>query len=1101
MRFTYASGASSSPLNYSSSRAEETCGEELDASQAGYITSPGYPHEYPPHQHCKWIITAPEPSQRIVLNFNPHFELERLDCRYDFIEIRDGNSDSADLLGKHCSNIAPPAIISSGPVLMIKFVSDYAHQGAGFSLRYEILKTGSDCSKNFTSLSGVIESPGFPDKYPHNLECVFIIIVPPRMEVTLKFLTFDLENDPLNVGEGECKYDWLEIWDGLPQVGPVIGRYCGVKIPPEIHSSTGILSLTFRTDMAVAKDGFSARYNMTYKEASDTFHCSSPFGMESGEISDEQISSSSTFYDGRWSPKQARLNNEDNAWTPSEDSNKEYIQVDLNFLKVLTGIATQGAISKETHRIYYVTTFKLEVSTNGEDWMIYRHGKNHKASLNIMSSGGVKTPLEKVFHANTDPTEVVLNRIPQPVLARFVRIRPQTWENGIALRFELYGCQITDAPCSDLQGMLSGLIPDSQISASSTRDMHWSPGAARLVASRSGWFPRASQPLAGEEWLQVDLGLPKMVRGVITQGTRGGEGSTENRAFVRRYRVAYSMNGKDWDYIIDPRTMHHKIFEGNTNYDTPEIRRFEEVMAQYVRIYPERWSPAGIGMRLEIVGCDPLGAQRSRIPLPAAGFEPATFQPQAQAQILSHSATTPSRIEVSYPTNVQSSAIGIICILNEIKCNCKSDVNSKPTSIADMATPTVHRENHTTTVQAPCVGDPSRCSKDSQAIELTPLGLVTPFAPNVFPVTTTASSGNSLCDFEQNLCGWTHDPVSDFNWSLHSGSGTLGLGPSQDLFLGSDEYGNYLYIEGSQKTEGQHARLVSPVVAAEKGLLCLVFWYRMKGDDVGPLQVRMRDADLEETVLWELKGDQGSSWSEGRTVLPRSPKEYQVVMDGFIDHGTRGNIWIDNIDMTSSIPLEECTQPISAFRPDMTVRPSPIYTKGVELFEQLCGQELKSLQPYNVFYLHPIFRTLVPSGHLSFTDSKIIQLWRHADKCRFTTGIKHSQATDRTPDCKEEPDGGFPSARPSLDPAATRTPEKDNSWLYTLDPILVTIIAMSSLGVLLGAICAGLLLYCTCSYNGLSSRSSTTLENYNFELYDGIKHKVKINQQKCCSEA
>ncbi|KAJ1186672.1 hypothetical protein NDU88_003453 [Pleurodeles waltl] len=79
--------------------------------------------------------------------------------------------------------------------------------------------------------------------------------------------------------------------------------------------------------------------------------------------------------------------------------------------------------------------------------------------------------------------------------------------------------------------------------------------------------------------------------------------------------------------------------------------------------------------------------------------------------------------------------------------------------------------------------------------------------------------------------------------------------------------------------------------------------------------------------------------------------------------------------------------------------------------------------------------------------------------------------------------------------------DKEKNWLYTLDPILVTIIAMSSLGVLLGAICAGLLLYCTCSYSGLSSRSSTTLENYNFELYDGVKHKVKINPQKCCSEA
>lgn len=49
----------------------------------------------------------------------------------------------------------------------------------------------------------------------------------------------------------------------------------------------------------------------------------------------------------------------------------------------------------------------------------------------------------QIFHGNTDPAEVVLNRITQPVLARFVRIRPQTWKNGIALRFELYGCQIS----------------------------------------------------------------------------------------------------------------------------------------------------------------------------------------------------------------------------------------------------------------------------------------------------------------------------------------------------------------------------------------------------------------------------------------------------------------------------------------------------------------------------------------------------------------------------------------------------------------------------------------------------------------------------------
>ncbi|XP_062270427.1 neuropilin-2a [Scomber scombrus] len=886
------------------------CGGVFDASEAGYITSPGYPLEYPPHQNCHWVITAPEPSQRIVLNFNPHFEIERLDCKYDFIEIRDGNTENADVLGRHCSNIAPAPIISSGPSLQIRFVSDYAHQGAGFSLRYEIFKTGSEfCFRNFTSSSGMIESPGFPDKYPHNLECSYMIIAPPHMDITLTFLTFDLENDPLLVGEGDCKYDWLDVWDGLPQVAPLIGRYCGTKIPPEIQSSSGLLSLSFHTDMAVAKDGFSARYNMTHKEVSDSFHCSMALGMESGKISDDQISASTSFYDNRWLPRQARLNNDDNAWTPSEDSNKEYIQVDLQFLKVLTGIATQGAISKETQKSYYVTTFKLEVSTNGEDWMVYRHGKNHKT-----------------FHANTDPAEVVLNRVPQPVLARFVRIRPQTWRNGIALRFELYGCQITDAPCSNLQGLLSGLLPDAQISASSSRDMDWNPGTARLVASRSGWFPAPPQPLAGEEWLQVDLGVPKTVRGVITQGARGGDtgsgATTDNRAFVRKYKVAYSLNGKDWNFIMDTKSNLPKIFEGNTHYDTPELRHCEEVVAQYIRLYPERWSPAGIGMRVEILGCD----------LPET--------------------TTP----------------------------------------ADTATPTVPAGIETTTV----------------------------------PVTTAAATAlpsDSVCDFDHGLCGWTHDPNAPLLWSLHS-----------------HELNSYLYMDASLKTEQQRARLVSPVLAADTGPLCLLFNYQMLGEAQGYLRVLLRDAHNEETLLWTLKDDQGPVWKEGRTILPRSPKDFQVVMEGFFVHGTRGHIWIDNIHMGSSTPLEECTQPFAAFSPEMTVE--------------------------------------IPN---EFGDGRLF-----SGRNQLGGGLQFPE---------------WNTASPSSDPPVTRVSEKDNSWLYTLDPILVTIIVMSSLGVLLGAVCAGLLLYCTCSYSGLSSRSSTTLENYNFELYDGLKHKVKLNQQRCCTEA
>uniref|UniRef100_A0A8B9J5B8 F5/8 type C domain-containing protein n=1 Tax=Astyanax mexicanus TaxID=7994 RepID=A0A8B9J5B8_ASTMX len=139
-----------------------------------------------------------------------------------------------------------------------------------------------------------------------------------------------------------------------------------------------------------------------------------------------------------------------------------------------------------------------------------------------------------------------------------------------SIRFQarpVSGCQVNarfraiDAPCSELQGMLSGLLPDSQITASSVRDLHWAPATARLVASRSGWFPAPAQPLAGEEWLQVDLATTKMVHGVITQGARSGEvgSNSDNRAFVRKYRLAHSLNGKDWNFVMDSKTSMPKV--------------------------------------------------------------------------------------------------------------------------------------------------------------------------------------------------------------------------------------------------------------------------------------------------------------------------------------------------------------------------------------------------------------------------------------------------------------------------------------------------------------------------------------------------------------
>lgn len=47
----------------------------------------------------------------------------------------------------------------------------------------------------------------------------------------------------------------------------------------------------------------------------------------------------------------------------------------------------------------------------------------------------------QLFVGNSDGYGVKQRMFPQPVQARFIRIAPQTWSQGIAMRIELLGCR------------------------------------------------------------------------------------------------------------------------------------------------------------------------------------------------------------------------------------------------------------------------------------------------------------------------------------------------------------------------------------------------------------------------------------------------------------------------------------------------------------------------------------------------------------------------------------------------------------------------------------------------------------------------------------
>ncbi|XP_018619381.1 milk fat globule EGF and factor V/VIII domain containing b isoform X2 [Scleropages formosus] len=158
--------------------------------------------------------------------------------------------------------------------------------------------------------------------------------------------------------------------------------------------------------------------------------CSEPLGMKSRLISDEQLSASSAFRTWgidafTWHPHYARLDKQGktNAWTAASNNRSEWLQVDLQTPKRVTGIITQGA--KDFGNVQFVSAFKVAYSNDGHSWTVFKD-ENTKS--------------EKIFQGNIDNNVHKKNVFDPPFYARFVRILPWEWEERITLRMELLGC-------------------------------------------------------------------------------------------------------------------------------------------------------------------------------------------------------------------------------------------------------------------------------------------------------------------------------------------------------------------------------------------------------------------------------------------------------------------------------------------------------------------------------------------------------------------------------------------------------------------------------------------------------------------------------------
>lgn len=72
-----------------------------------------------------------------------------------------------------------------------------------------------------------------------------------------RFNTFHLE------ASSSCRYDYVAVYDGQDILAPLLGKFCGSVLPPDLRSSTNQLFIVFKTDASGNGIGWRAVYTET----------------------------------------------------------------------------------------------------------------------------------------------------------------------------------------------------------------------------------------------------------------------------------------------------------------------------------------------------------------------------------------------------------------------------------------------------------------------------------------------------------------------------------------------------------------------------------------------------------------------------------------------------------------------------------------------------------------------------------------------------------------------------------------------------------------------------------------------------------------------
>lgn len=101
----------------------------------------------------------------------------------------------------------------------------------------------------------------------------------------------------------------------------------------------------------------------------------------------------------------------------------------------------------------YVTSYFLAFSNDSREWTTIHDGYADwvsssktvplpQAPILIFLSPSFTSSLVQLFFGNNDKDTPVMNQLAVPVVARYMRIIPQSWNGSLCMRLEVLGCPL-----------------------------------------------------------------------------------------------------------------------------------------------------------------------------------------------------------------------------------------------------------------------------------------------------------------------------------------------------------------------------------------------------------------------------------------------------------------------------------------------------------------------------------------------------------------------------------------------------------------------------------------------------------------------------------